>query len=231
MDEDGGGTGSKVAPPAAGGIAAVAGHHAGGGGHGGGLHANVLVLNKFYLPLHVTSARRAFVLLYKQDAEAVSILREKITSFDFPGWVEHSSRNGDTLVDDEPDYIFTVSLKLRVPRIVRLLKFDRLPIGRVNFSRKNVLARDELRCQYCGHRFPSRDLTLDHVVPRSRGGKHCWTNVVAACYRCNDRKGQHTLREVGMKLLRDPFAPKRSPDLKRKLEEKKYTIWRTFLTN
>jgi 5-methylcytosine-specific restriction endonuclease McrA len=118
---------------------------------------------------------------------------------------------------------------VRVPRIVRLLEYERFPVGRVNFSRKNVLARDEFRCQYCGHRSPAKELTLDHVIPRSRGGKHCWTNVVAACGRCNDRKGRLTPREAGMHLLREPFAPKRSPEIKRKLEERKYRIWRLFL--
>jgi 5-methylcytosine-specific restriction endonuclease McrA len=191
-----------------------------------GLSANVLVLNKLYHPIHVTSARRAFVLLYKNDAEAITLADERLVGFDFSAWIEHSTRAGTT---EDDDFVATVSMNVRVPRIVRLLDYERFPIGRVNFSRRNVLARDEYRCQYCGHRASVRELTLDHVIPRSRGGKHCWTNVVAACYRCNDRKGRLTPREANMHLLREPVAPKRSPEIKRKLEEKKYGIWRMFL--
>lgn len=192
-----------------------------------GLNANVLVLNKLYHPVQVTSARRAFVLLYKNDAEAITLSDERLMGFDFSAWIEHSTQQKTT---DDDDFVATVSMSVRVPRIVRLLDYERFPIGRVNFSRRNVLARDEYRCQYCGHRASARELTLDHVIPRSRGGKHCWTNVVAACYRCNDRKGRLTPREANMHLLREPVAPKRSPEIKRKLEERKYGIWRLFLS-
>lgn len=189
------------------------------------LNANVLVLNKLYHPIHVTSARRAFVLLYKNDAEAITLADERLLGLSFQAWLEHSE---GTTEDD--DWVSTVSMSVRVPRIVRLLTYERFPIGRVNFSRKNVLARDEYRCQYCGHRASAKELTLDHVIPRSRGGKHCWTNVVAACYRCNDRKGRYTPKEAGMHLLKEPIAPKRSPEIKRKLEERKYTLWKLFLS-
>lgn len=213
-----------------------AGHGAGGSraassGNGNGavhtaLHANVLVLNRHYAPVHVTSAKRAFILFYKGDAEAIHLQNEKIVSFNFEAWVEHSIAGPS---EDDDDWVATVASRLRVPRIVRLLEYAHLPIARVNFSRKNVLARDEYRCQYCSARASGRELTLDHVIPRSRGGKHCWTNVVACCNRCNDRKGRMTPREAGMHLLREPVAPKRSPELKRKLEERKYRIWRTFI--
>src|SRR5437016_6182220 len=124
--------------------------HAGAGGNGNGngngahtaLHANVLVLNRYYAPVHVTSARRAFVLFYKGDAEAIHLQNEKIVSFDFEAWLEHSSA-GPFEEDDE--FVATVALRIRVPRIVRLLEYAHLPIARVNFSRKNVLARDEFR--------------------------------------------------------------------------------------
>lgn len=191
-----------------------------------GLNSNVLVLNKLYHPIQVTSARRAFVLLYKNDAEAISLVDDRLVGFDFSAWL---SQEHAPAVEEDEDWVDTAHTRLRVPRIVRLLEYERFPSGRVNFSRKNILARDEYRCQYCGHRSPAKELTLDHVVPRSRGGKHCWTNVVTACARCNDRKGRLTPREANMHLLREPIAPKRSPEIKRKLEERKYRIWRLFL--
>lgn len=199
----------------------------GGNGGGGGLQSNVLVLNRFFLPVHVTTAKRAFVLVYKGDAEAITLLNQQVVGFDFEAWMAHSTSSAH---EEDDDFVATVARRLRVPRIVRLLEYDRMPQGRVNFSRKNVLARDEYRCQYCGTRGNGRELTLDHVLPRSRGGKHSWTNVVACCYRCNDRKGRLTPKEAGMHLLREPVAPRRSPELKRKLEERKYRIWRTFLS-
>ena len=189
-----------------------------------GLNATVLVLNKLYHPIHVTSARRAFVLLYKNDAEAIALRDERIVGFDFSAWLAL-----DVTPNEDDDFVSTPHSAVRVPRIVRLLDYERFPVGRVNFSRRNVLARDEYRCQYCGQRGGARELTLDHVHPRSRGGKHCWTNVVAACYRCNDRKGRLTPKEAGMHLMREPVAPKRSPEIRRKLEERKYTIWKMFI--
>ncbi len=225
------GAGRRPDGPVPGGRGAAGGHHHHHHHHhahhppGRGLHASVLVLNKHYLPIHLTSARRAFVLLYKRDAEAISLVDERIACFDFTRWLDFSTLDGDP----EADYVATVAYRIKVPRIVRLLAFERLPVGRVNFTRRNVLARDEYRCQYCGVRASPRDLTIDHVVPRSRGGKHCWTNVVAACARCNDRKGQLTLREASMALLREPAVPKRAPELKRKLEESRYRVWKIFL--
>jgi 5-methylcytosine-specific restriction endonuclease McrA len=217
-------SGRGAAGPGRGGI------HGNGNGNGNGvfaLQSTVLLLNRHYLPVHVTSAKRAFVLFYKGDAEAISLQNERIVAFDFAGWIRYST---DWPGEEDDDYVATVALRIRVPRVLRLLDYERLPAGRVNFTRKNVLARDEYRCQYCGVRAGARELTLDHVIPRSRGGKHCWVNVVACCYRCNDRKGRMTPREAGMHLLREPVAPKRSPELKRKLEDRKYRVWRTFLS-
>jgi hypothetical protein len=147
-----------------GGESGGASHGGSGGGSGSGplhtaLHANVLVLNRHYAPVHVTSARRAFVLFYKGDAEAIHLQNERIVSFDFEAWLAHSSA-GPTDEDDE--FVATVALKILVPRIVRLLEYSHLPIARVNFSRKNVLARDEFRCQYCGLRTSGRE----HARPR-----------------------------------------------------------------
>jgi 5-methylcytosine-specific restriction endonuclease McrA len=112
---------------------------------------------------------------------------------------------------------------------VRLVHCDRFPYTTIPFSRRNVFARDEYRCQYCGLRPGGRDLTLDHVVPRSRGGRHCWTNVVACCKPCNGRKGPHPLNELPLKLLQAPRVPKRSPVLRRRLRQPKYRTWKMFV--
>jgi 5-methylcytosine-specific restriction endonuclease McrA len=118
-----------------------------------------------------------------------------------------------------------------VPRIVRLLGYDRMPKSTVKFNRRNLFARDENRCQYCGHRFPMSELSLDHVVPRSRGGPTTWENVVCACVACNVKKGGRTPDEAHMKLVKKPVKPKTSPLVSLKLGSSKYQSWRAFLDN
>jgi 5-methylcytosine-specific restriction endonuclease McrA len=93
---------------------------------------------------------------------------------------------------------------MRVPSVIRLLEYRRIPHQTRALSRKNILLRDRNTCQYCGKVIPSSDLTLDHVIPRSRGGSSTWENLVACCHTCNRRKGNHLLNETDMKLLKEP---------------------------
>lgn len=142
--------------------------------------ARVLILNASYEPLHVCSVKRAVALLMHEVAERV----------------EDSDR-----VLRSPSQVFPV------PSVIRLKKFvKRPPRHRVAFNRKNVFRRDDHTCQYCFSR--SNDLTLDHVLPRSRGGATSWENVVACCHRCNAKKRDRTPEEAGMDLRRKPYAPR-----------------------
>ena len=113
--------------------------------------------------------------------------------------------------------------------MVRLLSYDRLPRRALRLNRHTVFARDGHRCQYCGRRFSSSELSLDHVIPRSRGGETTWENVVCACLECNVKKGGRTPHEAHMKLVAPPIRPKRSPLLTLKLRNPKYEIWKTWL--
>ncbi|HEV2968692.1 MAG TPA: HNH endonuclease, partial [Pirellulales bacterium] len=99
----------------------------------------------------------------------------------------------------------------------------------LRFNRRNIFARDGNQCQYCGRHFPTSELSLDHVVPRSRGGDTCWENIVCACVSCNVKKGGRTPHEAHLKLVRPPVKPKRSPLLAVKLGNPKYESWKTFL--
>jgi 5-methylcytosine-specific restriction endonuclease McrA len=140
----------------------------------------VLVLNATYEPLHFTNARRAVTLLLAGKAESVEASPRVIRS---------------------PSRVFAL------PAVIRLAVFIRKPfLDRVAFNKKNILRRDGYTCQYCNRR--GERLTVDHIVPRSRGGETSWTNVVAACLRCNLKKGNRLLDESGMRLLRDPVHPK-----------------------
>lgn len=142
------------------------------------VHTPVLVLNQNYLPMNICSARRAVVLILRGKAELVS------------------DGNG---VFHTPAAIFPV------PSIIRLLFLARLPRLQRKLTRFEVFNRDRFICQYCGRE--TRELTLDHVVPRSQGGEHRWENIVSACIPCNHHKASRTPQEAGMRLVRPPHHP------------------------
>ena len=191
------------------------------------------MLNRHFAPVHVISAQRAFCLLWKELAEIIHAEDGAFQTFRFEDWCEESrvkrqlfQEAGEAVVGD---WVTTVHSQIEVPRIVRLLRYDRIPRNSVKFNRRNVFLRDEFRCQYCGQRFATAQLSLDHVVPRSRGGVESWENIVCACLRCNVRKGGRTPVEANMKLLREPAKPARSPLLVRQLRDPRYASWRLFL--
>jgi len=198
------------------------------------LDSNVLLLNAHYTALRVVSARRAFTLLVKHDgarqpvAEVVDVEDGRYVSYDFHGWTElsaHRRANGW----QRYDWVRTVRVDLAVPRIVRVLTFHKLPRREIRFNRRNVFARDEHTCQYCGRRYGATQLSLDHIVPRSQGGDDSWENVVCACIHCNVRKGGRTPAEANLHLIRRPQKPRRNPLLAVKLSDKRYASWQPFL--
>ena len=195
------------------------------------LDASVLVVNRLFMAVQIVSARKAFALLCKECAEVVSVDEDdKYTFYDLKSWIQVSQLKAQFKHPDD-DWVRTVSFEIRVPKIIRLLLYDRLPQHTVKFNRRNIFARDEGRCQYCGKKFPSPELSLEHVVPRSRGGGSTWENIVCACTECNKKKGGRTPQEAGMRLIRKPFKPRRNPLLKLKLRSQKYESWKAFLDN
>lgn len=142
-----------------------------------GLQKPVLVLNASYEPINVCAARRALVLILKGVASPE----------EFSSLFVHSARNA-----------------VKLPSVIRLLEYRRIPHQTRALSRKNILLRDRYTCQYCLRTLPSGELTLDHVMPRSRAGETTWENLVACCHTCNNRKGSRTPEEAGMKLVRQP---------------------------
>lgn len=192
------------------------------------LAASVLVLNRLYLAVHVIGVRRAFGLLCRDVAEVVHLEEGTFANYDFQSWREISELRAGEKQPDE-DWIRSVHFEIQVPRVIRLLWYDRLPKRSLRLNRQTVLARDEHRCQYCGRRMPNSQLSMDHVIPRSRGGQTTWENVVCACLACNVKKGGRTPREARMTLIRKPVRPKRSPLLLLKLSNPKYHSWKTWL--
>jgi len=197
--------------------------------HEPALEANVLALNRLYLAIHIISAKRAFCLLCKGLAEVVDCADGSFVTYDFDSWQEVSEHRRRHARGPNDDWVRTVSTEIQVPRIIRLLSYERLPRHTVKFNRRNIFARDHNQCQYCGKRFPTTELSLDHVVPRSQGGGATWENIVCACLACNIRKGGRTPKQAGVKLIRKPEKPKRSPLLSQKLTQEKYHSWKSFL--
>lgn len=163
----------------------------------------VLLLNASYEPLKVITWQRA------------------VTMF-FTGKVE--------VVEEYDHQIRSVSLVIRAPAVVRLLQFVNSGRRSPPLSRANVMARDSFRCQYCNRELSVREATLDHVVPRSQGGKTTWENIVCACGSCNRRKGGRTPKEARMKLLTTPVRPDWLPVLSIRLNGKVPLSWKLFLS-
>lgn len=164
------------------------------------LSRNVLVLNQNYEPLSVCTVKRAVVMVFLDRAEIIETLDGK--------------------------RIRSVTTSIAVPSVVRLGGYIKVPHKRIMLSRKNIIKRDGGICQYCGHK--KTDMTVDHIVPKHLGGKDTWENLVAACAECNNKKGQRTPDQAGMKLLRKPRRPNHITFIKQFIGVKD-TSWKRYL--
>lgn len=191
------------------------------------LGQQVLVLNRLWQAVNICSVRRALTLLFEGHAQVVAHTDSgDFRTFDFHQWRDFSSR---TVQDEQDDVVRTVALRIRIPRVILLLFFDRLPRKEVKFTRHNIFERDRNTCQYCGVVFERRDLNLDHVVPRDRGGPTTWENIVCSCIRCNTRKANKSPAEAGMRLIRKPKRPKWRPFVQVTFGSPIHDSWKHFL--
>ena len=166
------------------------------------LHRPTLVLNRNWQPVNVVTVARSLVMICNESARIVDPNDYQL--YEWSDWTAFSP-NGE-----EP-YIQSVQQRIRVPEVIALTKYSRLPRRIVTFSRRNVFKRDEYTCQYCGTRPGSEELTIDHVVPRAQGGTSSWTNCVLACVACNSRKANRTPQQAKMQLAKTPVRPTWSP--------------------
>lgn len=185
------------------------------------LSTQVLVVNRHLQAVHITSARRAFVLLWTEVARAMD---ETWQTHDFPAWSQLPVREGDLSMG-------TSRGEIRIPRLLQLMTYDRMPRSTVRLTRRNVFLRDAHTCQYCSRRATPRELNLDHVMPRSRGGPMTWENVVCSCRVCNLRKGGRTPTEANMRLIRKPVRPRWSPILALAFSPTRPREWEPFLAS
>lgn len=168
----------------------------------------ILLLNRLWQPVNIIGVKRGFSLLCQDYAQVIHTGEGNFDILDFGSWVEYSRENPPA---NPSESIQTVRLSFRIPKVLLLREYDRLPVREMKFNRQNLFERDGFRCQYCNKTFQSKDLNLDHVIPRDRGGKTSWVNVVTSCIRCNSRKGNRLPHEAGMLLVRRPEKPRWRP--------------------
>lgn len=187
------------------------------------MDSHVLVLNKSWVAVNVTPLRRALVQIFDGGARVVD--PEDFSLHDFDSWCALSR----VKTDPRWRYIRTPGMRIRVPEVILLERFNRVLRPVAHLSRRNIFLRDRNTCQYCGRRFAKHELTIDHVIPRSRGGIDAWENLVLACLSCNTRKKNRTPEEAKMPLLRRPFAPRWLPRFSLKIPPESLSTWQQFV--
>jgi len=173
------------------------------------LEQPVLVLNRLWQPVHICTGRRAICLLFLEHAQVVHVDEsQNYQTFDVEDWLVFSM---DINEHQEKSLVHSMRMKILVPRILVLTLYDRIPRREPRFTRENIYQRDSYTCQYCSRKFSTVDLNLDHVVPRDKGGRSTWDNVVTSCISCNSRKGNKLPAQANMQLLKKPRAPRWRP--------------------
>jgi 5-methylcytosine-specific restriction endonuclease McrA len=184
------------------------------------LTAPVLVLNRYFVPVTITSVKRAFVLMYSGVAKAVG---SDFETFDFESWSQISAMKGDE------DVVRTVNAVILTPRVIVLVRYEGVIRKEAKFNRINIFRRDGGTCQYCTRKFSRSELTIDHVIPRSQGGRSVWDNVVCCCVDCNRKKGGRTPEQARMKLKRKPKKPLWDPFSNIYIKAVMYKEWEPYL--
>ena len=187
------------------------------------LQEKVLVLNKYYQAIQITTVQKAICHLVKGSAKVIT---PTWTTHTLEEWIKITKfhENGNSKIIRSP------SISILVPDAIYLPYYESLPKTEVVFSRQNLLLRDRYTCQYCGKYLKNpKERTIDHVIPKSRGGKTVWTNVVLCCKKCNLKKGDRTPEEAGLKLLKKPKAPKWQPLILEEFPKHKKDVWKVFL--
>ncbi|MHC4877793.1 MAG: HNH endonuclease [Planctomycetota bacterium] len=162
------------------------------------LERPTLVLNRNWQPVGVATVAKALTKVWNESARIVD--PADYQQYTWEDWSQLRPADGDLMIQ-------TRHFPLRVPEVVTLTKYDRLPSNAVTFSRRNVFKRDKFMCQYCGAQPGSAELTIDHVLPRAQGGTSTWTNCVLACIVCNSRKADRTPEQARMPLRSTPVRP------------------------
>ena len=184
------------------------------------LQRPTLVLNRSWQPVNVATVARALVMVWCDTARVVDPADYQL--YDWEDWSKFNP------TDDQP-FVRAVSQRIRIPEVITLTDFNRLPSTTVAFSRRNIFKRDRMTCQYCGRRPKGDELTIDHVTPRSHGGGSSWENCVLACIKCNHSKADRTPKKAGMRLLNQPKQPNWNPIYSQ--HSTRYQSWSKFISD
>lgn len=189
------------------------------------LAAQVLVLNRLWQPVNICGVKRAVGLLFIGHAQVVDTDPDAgFQTHDASSWMKLSESYPGT------DVLHSVSRQVRIPSIIVLSHYDRLPKQDIKFCRETVFERDKFTCQYCGKRFENHELNLDHVIPREKGGETSWENVVCSCIRCNTRKANKLPAQANMHLLSQPKKPRWRPFFSQAaVQRTAQASWRHFI--
>lgn len=172
------------------------------------LSRRVLVLNRLWQAVNIIGVKRAFGLLMQDHAQVINAASGDFRVMNAEEWLAYSLENPPGA---EAGCIHTIRMKVRIPTVLLLRSYDRIPAKEVKFNRHSIFARDGHTCQYCGQHFPEKELNLDHVIPRDMGGKTSWENIVTSCIRCNTRKANRLPHMAGMHLKKQPSRPRWRP--------------------
>lgn len=201
------------------------------------MNLSVLALNRSYIPVGIVTLQKAFKKLVSNRANVVHVTENGYyEDHDITSWAEFSILKkmiGDELNGFE-DWINSSEEAIEAPRIIRYLDYNKIYSNKIRFSRKNIFIRDHYKCQYCGLVKDIKKLQLEHVIPKSKGGKTTWVNTVCACNDCNDKKRDRTPIEAGMQIIRKPFTPRFLPTQSMKhfsWDKNKYESWENFVSN
>lgn len=190
------------------------------------LSRQVLVLNRLWQPVGIVGVRRAFSLLMQDHAQVIDVAGGTFQALDTAGWIEYSLANPPT---NAGDCVHTVRFALRIPSVLLLRHYERIPVRQVKFNRRNIYERDAYKCQYCGGQYGEDDLNLDHVIPRDMGGRTSWENIVTSCVRCNSRKANRMPHQAGMHLTRKPSRPHCRPFVSGVVDDDTPADWNHFV--
>ncbi|HAV14295.1 MAG TPA: HNH endonuclease [Opitutae bacterium] len=193
---------------------------------GTGLKYRVLVLNRLWQAVNIVGVQRTFSLLLQDHAQVIYTGDESFQVMDSTKWLAHSMENEPA--DDEA-FIQTVRMRIRVPKIVLLRDYSQLPVQEVRFSRESLFERDSHKCQYCGNNFDEAQLNMDHVIPRDRGGRTSWENIVTSCIQCNTHKANRLPHQANMHLIRKPERPKWRPFISSLIGQDYDPDWDNFI--
>ncbi len=185
------------------------------------LNRQVLVLNKYWVAVHVCTVRRALTLVFEEMARIVC---DDFQTYDFESWRELSAYAAGA----DP-VVHTPNFQLLLPRVIVLAKYQNYPPRSVKFNRRNIFIRDNHTCQYCGRRAPKDDMTIDHIIPKSRGGRTVWENIVLACTHCNTKKGSKLPAECHMHPRTPPRKPNWFETLYTMPSEGDLSLWQKFV--